>query len=77
MLGADSHITGEALRKPPFIVLLILPALALIACTPKDCVTEQELIADSAAGFLAAQEISARLCDLRYGLVSGAAPMGG
>ncbi len=74
MLGADSPITGEALRKPPFIVLL-LPAL--IACTPKDCLTERELLADSAAGFLAAQEISARLCDLRYGLVSGAAPMGG
>ena len=74
MLGADSHITGEALRKPPFIVLL-LPAL--IACTPKDCLTERELLADSAAGFLAAQEISARLCDLGYSPKSGAAPMGG
>ncbi len=65
------------MRNPLLITILLLPALALIACTPKDCLTERELLADSAAGFLAAQEISARLCDLRYGLVSGAAPMGG
>ena len=77
MLGADSHIMGEALRKPPFIVLLLLPALSLIGCTPKDCLTEQELIADSAAGFLVAQEISARMCDLGFGPKGGDAPMGG
>ena len=42
-------------------VLRVVPAVVLAA--PKTCMTEQELLAEVAMGFLFAQEITARVCD--------------
>lgn len=48
------------MRRRPIIVLLLL---AMAGCTPKVCMTEREVVAGTAMGFLLAQRISSKQCD--------------